>query len=176
MCQRWRSALCFLCFLCVAVRAVAADGLKLQGLERPVDVYVDGHGIPHVYAQSWPDAARVLGYLHARDRLWQMDLFRRRAEGRLAEVLGPGQLESDTLMRQLGVRAGCEALWKSDAIPHEMRAELAAYAEGVNAFLEQLNEKTQPAFFKLLSYKPEPWSPVDTLAFSKYMGWDQSGT
>jgi penicillin G amidase len=154
----------------------AATPVRMKGLEQAVNVYVDDHGIPHIYAQSWPDAARVLGYLHARDRLWQMDLFRRQAEGRLAEVLGPGQVESDVLMRQLGIRAGCEALWNSNEIPDAMRSELAAYAEGVNDYVSQAGEKGLPAFFKLLGYKPQPWSPVDTLSFSKYMGWDQAGT
>jgi penicillin amidase len=154
----------------------AADIVHLKSLGQAVEVYFDDHGIPHVYAQSWPDAARALGYLHARDRLWQMDLFRRQAEGRLAEVLGPGQVESDILMRQLGIRAGCEQLWNSKDVPDAMRAELVAYADGVNAYMAEVGDKGLPAFFKLLSYKPEPWSPVDTLSFSKYMGWDQSGT
>ncbi len=162
--------------LCGAVPILAANTQPLKGLAAPVEVYFDPHGIPHVYAQSWPDAARVLGYLHARDRLWQMDLFRRRASGRLAEVLGPEQLESDILMRRLGVRAGCKALWNSDAVPPAMRSELTAYAEGVNAYLTEIGDAGLPAFFKLVGYKPEPWSPVDSLVFSKYMGWDQSGT
>jgi penicillin G amidase len=168
--------LCGLALLWGDLGLFAADKIELRGLEQPVEVYFDDHGIPHVYAQSWPDAARSLGYLQARDRLWQMDLFRRQAEGRLAEVLGAGQVESDVLMRQLGVRSGCEALWNSKDVPAEMRAELEAYAAGVNQYIAQMGEKGLPAFFKLLSYKPEPWSPVDTLAFSKYMGWDQSGT
>ena len=163
-----------LLWLAQAVRG--AERVHLAGLKQPVDVYFDDHGIPHIYAESWPDAARVLGYLHARDRLWQMDLFRRQALGTLAEVFGPSQVESDTLMRQLGIRAGCEKLWSSPAIPARMREELAAYADGVNAYLKQVGDKGLPAFFKLLAYKPAPWSPVDTLAFSKYMGWDQSGT
>jgi penicillin G amidase len=176
MSWRRQCALLIIGVLCAANAALAAGPLNLKGLTGPADVYFDDHGIPHVYALSWPDAARVLGYLHARDRLWQMDLFRRQSQGTLAEVLGPGQVESDVLMRQLGVRAGCEELWRSKAIPDEMRAELLAYAEGVNAYLNEVGEKGLPAFFKLLDYKPAPWIPVDTLSFSKYMGWDQSGT
>ena len=99
----------------------AADTMHLKGLGQAVEVYFDDHGIPHIYANCWPDAARALGYLHARDRLWQMDLFRRQAEGRLAEVMGPGQVESDILMRQLGIRAGCEQLWNSKDVPDAMR-------------------------------------------------------
>jgi len=164
------------CFLCLAAQAFAAEKQSLKGLSAPVEVYFDQHGIPHIYAQSWPDAARVLGYLHARDRLWQMDLFRRRASGQLAEVLGPDHLESDILMRRLGIRDGSATLWKSGTLPDTLQAELIAYADGVNAYLAEIGDANLPAFFKLVEYKPEPWSPVDTLAFSKYMGWDQSGT
>jgi penicillin amidase len=172
-CARWIAGL--LC-LSVAATASAAPKQPLKGLGAAVDVYFDPHGIPHIYAQSWPDAARVLGYLHARDRLWQMDLFRRRASGQLAEVLGADQLESDILMRRLGIRKSCTTLWKSDIVPEAMRAELIAYAEGVNAYLAEIGDAGLPAFFKLVGYKPEPWSPIDSLVFSKYMGWDQSGT
>ncbi len=161
---------------CLTLPGFAADKQPLKGLDAPVEVYFDPHGIPHIYAQSWPDAARVLGYLHARDRLWQMDLFRRRASGQLAEVLGTDHLESDILMRRLGIRASSTALWKSDVLPVDLRAELSAYADGVNAYVAEIGDAGLPAFFKLVGYKPEPWSPVDTLVFSKYMGWDQSGT
>src|SRR6476646_4562760 len=80
--------------------ACSAQALKLTGLSAEVQVEVDAHGIPHIYAGSWPDAARVLGYLHARDRLWQMDMFRRQASGSTAEVLGKQGLDNDTLMRR----------------------------------------------------------------------------
>jgi penicillin G amidase len=174
--RRRGTALLMIGVVWVTGGTVAADSLHLKGLQQPVDVFFDDHGVPHIYAQNWPDAARTLGYLHSWDRLWQMDLFRRQALGKLAEILGPGQVESDVLMRQLGVRSGCQSLWNSQAIPDDMRAELTAYAEGVNAYLSQAGDKGLPAFFKLMAYKPEPWSPVDTLAFSKYMGWDQAGT
>ena len=165
-----------LCSVCLVTCGLAAEKQPLKGLSAPVDVYFDPHGIPHIYAQSWPDAARVLGYLHARDRLWQMDLFRRRASGQLAEVLGPDHLESDILMRRLGIRDSSEQVWNSKVLPDDLRAELLAYADGVNAHLAEIGDANLPAFFKLVGYKPEPWSPVDTLVFSKYMGWDQSGT
>jgi penicillin amidase len=154
----------------------AADEIGLAGLGGGVKVYFDQHGIPHIYAKSWPDAARVLGYLHASERLWQMDLFRRQGSGTVAEILGKDALESDIIVRQLGIRRGCEAAWNSDKVPAQLRAELIAYAEGVNARIAELGEKGLPAPFQKLGYKPEPWTPVDTLVFSKYMGWDQSGT
>ncbi|HAC92107.1 MAG TPA: hypothetical protein DCF63_15995, partial [Planctomycetaceae bacterium] len=157
--------------------ACAADTeVKLSGLTGQAEVHYDQYDIPHIYAASWADAARVIGYLHASDRLWQMDLLRRQASGNLAEVLGPDGLPSDQLMRQLGIRSGCEELWKSNLVPAEMRAELLAYAEGVTAKNAQLGKEQIPLGFQALGYEPKPWTPVDSLVFSKYMGWDQSGT
>ncbi|MBI3852984.1 MAG: penicillin acylase family protein [Verrucomicrobia bacterium] len=162
--------------LCSVSAIGASDDVGLAGLGDGVKVYFDNHSIPHIYAKSWSDAARVLGYLHASERLWQMDLFRRQGSGTVAEILGKGALESDIIVRQLGIRRGCEAVWNSDEVPAQLRAELLAYAEGVNARIAELGEKGLPAPFKKLGYKPAPWTPVDTLVFSKYMGWDQSGT
>ncbi len=156
--------------------SAAADEIGLAGLGGGVNVAFDQHDIPHIYAKSWPDAARVLGYLHASERLWQMDLFRRQGSGTVAEILGPGALESDILVRQLGIRRSCEAIWNSSEVPAQLRAELIAYAEGVNARIAELGEKGLPSPFQKLGYQPAPWTPVDTLVFSKYMGWDQSGT
>jgi penicillin amidase len=156
--------------------ATADDAVALAGLGEPAEVYTDAHGIPHVFARSWADAARVMGYLHATDRLWQMDMFRRQASGNTAEILGKDALASDILMRQLGVRRTCEAAWNAGDLPAALRAELTAYAEGVNARITTLDEKTLPVYFQALGYRPQPWTPVDSLVFSKYMGWDQSGT
>ena len=117
-----------------------------------------------------------MGYLHASDRLWQMDMFRRQASGSTAEILGKDALASDILMRQLGIRRTSEATWNAGELPAALRAELTAYAEGVNARLATLDEKSLPPYFQALGYRPAPWTPVDSLVFSKYMGWDQSGT
>src|SRR5436189_2293492 len=119
----------------------ATDEVGLAGLGAGVKVYFDIHHIPHIYAKSWPDAARVLGYLHAGERLWQMDLFRRQGSGTVAEILGKDALESDIIVRQLGIRRGCEAAWNSADLPIQFRAELIAYAEGVNARIAELGEK-----------------------------------
>src|SRR5436190_24206224 len=109
------------------------DQVVLAGLGQNVKVFFDNHSIPHIYAKSWPDAARVLGYLHAGERLSQMDLFRRQGSGTVAEILGEEALPSDIIVRQLGIRRGCEAAWNSADLPAPFRAELIAYAEGVNA-------------------------------------------
>jgi len=150
---------------------------KLPGLSAVVHVEVDGYGIPHIYAESWPDAARVIGYLHASDRLWQMDLLRRQASGTTAEILGEQGLASDVMMRQLGIRRACEQMWKHGDLPADFRAELEAYSAGVNTCISKLrSEKSLPPMFAGLDYEPAPWTPIDSLVFSKYMGWDQAGT
>ncbi len=156
----------------------AGDGGRRAagGLADTAEVYFDNHGIPHIYASTRTDAARVLGYLHATDRPLQMELFRRRASGTLAEVQGRDALASDVLVRQLGIRRGCEALWESDVLPKELKAELEAYAEGVNARLSGLREADLPPTLAWAGYTPAPWHPVDSLVFLKYMAWDQSGT
>lgn len=163
--------------LCILQSPPATAGeSKLTGLAAVVNVNIDNYGVPHIYAESWTDAARVLGYLHASERLWQMDMLRRRASGMIAEILGEQGLASDILMRQLGTRRTCEAMWRSGNLPDEFRAELEAYAAGVNARIVELGENGLPPMFAAMNYKPAAWSPVDSLVFSKYMGWDQAGT
>jgi penicillin G amidase len=156
--------------------AQATKKTMLRGLAETVRVFFDSYGVPHIFAGSWSDACRILGYLHATDRLGQMDLYRRQASGTMAEVRGKDALNDDILVRRLGIRRSCEALWQSGELPAEMRKELEAYADGVNQRIAELGDETLPLVFKALGYKPAPWSPVDTLVFSKYMGWDQSGT
>ncbi len=152
------------------------ERVALSGLSAKVEVYSDNHGIPHVYASTWRDAYRTLGYLHATDRLGEMDLFRRQASGTMAEVRGKEALNEDILVRRLGIRRSCEAIWNSDVLPADMKAELEAYADGVNQKIKEMGRDRLPILFKALRYTPAPWTPVDTLVFSKYMGWDQSGT
>jgi len=160
---------------CAANEAGAAE-MHLPGLGGPVDVVFDAYDIPHVYAETWSDASRVLGYIHAGERLWQMDMFRRRADGTLAEVLGRSQIEHDKLVRRLGIRRGCVAMWNSEALPAEMRRQLEAYAEGVNARIDEFRKSGFPEPFKAMGYEPAPWKPVDATTFGKYMSWDQAGT
>ena len=175
---RWSLfATSWLILLTLDERAACAETrAKLSGLTGQVDVYTDAHGIPHIYAKSWSDAARALGYIHAGDRLWQMDMFRRQASGTSAEIVGKGGLASDILVRRLGIRRTSEALWSNGNLPPAFRIELEAYAAGVNERIAELGEKGLSPYFGILGYKPAPWTPVDCLCFGKYMGWDQSGT
>jgi len=163
-------------FLVCAPIVLVADEVSLPGIEHSVDVHYDEFGVPHIYGKSWADVYRALGYIHASDRLWQMDMFRRKASGTSAEVLGRGELGSDILVRQLGIRRGCEELINSDQFPAQMRSDLAAYCEGVNARIAELGSGGLPMMFQALGYEPSEWNLADCIVFGKYMGWDQSGT
>jgi penicillin amidase len=162
--------------LFIVVLGAAAEPVILNGLSAPVDVTYDDHSVPHIFASTWVDAARVLGYLHATDRLWHMDMNRRVASGTLAEILGKDSLKADILVRQLGIRRTCQQLLESDLCPEAFRNELDAYCAGVNARIAELSPDGLPPQFQTLSYAPAPWEPVDCLVFLKYMGWDQAGT
>jgi penicillin amidase len=160
-------------FFCAAA---GAETVQLAGLTGAVEVHYDKHGIPHVFAEKWVDAVRALGHIHASDRLWQMDVFRRRASGSLSEIMGKGALNDDILMRQLGLRRTCEAFWQNGNYPAEFRADIEAYCEGVNAKIAELKATGLPIHFQQLGYEPAPWTPVDCIVFGKYMAWDQSGS
>jgi penicillin amidase len=145
--------------------------IRLTGLGAPVEVMRDRYGIPHIFAASLEDANFALGYVHAQDRLWQMEMSRRIAAGRLAEILGAGALETDRFLRTLGVRRAAEAnLRKLDS---ETRRLLDRYAAGVNAFLA--SDPVLPVEFWITGARPEPWSPADSVAWVKMMAWQLGG-
>jgi penicillin amidase len=140
--------------------------IALAGLGAPVEVRRDANGIPYLTAQSEADAYFALGFVHAQDRLWQMEQQRRLAAGRLAEVFGERALPSDRFMRTLGLyRAAEQSL---EHLGEPVRAALDAYAAGVNAFLDERHGALPPEFL-LLRHAPEPWRPADSLAFGKVM-------
>ncbi len=148
---------------------------RLPGLAGAVIVRRDAVGVPHIRAASVLDAARAQGYVTAQDRLWQMDLLRRRALGELAEAFGEGALRADEEARTLGLGAAAGA--SLPRMPEDLRAFVAAYAEGVSAFIES-HRDTLPVEFRLLRYAPRPWTVVDTLATGKLLcldlasGWE----
>jgi penicillin amidase len=142
--------------------------LALAGLAAPVEVLRDRHGIPHIYGASLEDAHFALGFVHAQDRLWQMEISRRIGSGRLAEILGPNALDADRFMRTLGLRRVAEANFAH--YEAETRRLLDAYAAGVNAYLAQ--RPVLPPEFWLLGVTPEPWSPLDSIVWTKVMAWD----
>ncbi len=143
------------------------DGnLELPGLAAPVAVLRDGDGIVTIQAQSELDAARALGFVHAQDRLWQMDFMRRTGAGRLSEVAGESTLSIDRFMRVLGLYRVAAANYAGLSKP--VQDQLRAYAAGVNAFLAEPGGPL-PLEFHILGYKPEPWSPTDSLVWGRLM-------
>ena len=145
--------------------------VRVPGILQKVDVQVDTFGVPYVTAGQETDMLRALGYLHATDRLWQMDFFRRVAAGRLAELFGPDQVATDRLLRTLDLWGAAEnAVANLD--PNELE-RLKAYAVGVNARLDDVG-KPLPPEFSLLRFKPEPWDPVSTMAVGMVMNLDLS--
>ena len=126
----------------------------------PVAVRFDAHGVPHVEASSLEDALFVQGYVTAQDRLWQMDALRRQAAGDLSEVVGAAALESDRESRRLRMRRIAERAYVD--LPAPDRVAMAAYARGVNAFVNSHLDNL-PLEFRLLGYQPRPWSVVDSL-------------
>lgn len=136
------------------------DGeMKLPGLAAPAAVEFDGLAIPTVDARSRTDAYRALGLLHARDRLFQMDLIRRKAAGRLAEIFGEKALPVDRAQRVYQFGKAAEAIVAH--LPAEQKAVLLAYTEGVNAHIRSAKEF--PPEFRFLHYRPEDWRPEDSL-------------
>ena len=145
--------------------------LVLPGLEQPVRVVRDPYGVPTITAESRHDLAMALGFVHAQDRLFQMDLQRRAGAGRLSEIFGPAALVTDRTMRTLGLYRFAEA-GAGFASP-EFRAVLDAYAAGVNGWLHA--GAALPIEFTLLGYRPEDWRPADSLVIGKLLALQLTG-
>ncbi|MBN8871273.1 MAG: penicillin acylase family protein [Rhodospirillales bacterium] len=139
---------------------------EIEGLSAPVEISFDQDGIPRIRAANALDAAAALGFVHARDRMFQMELMRRNASGRLSELAGPATLPLDRMSRTLGLRR--RAVADLAVQPPETRAMLEAYARGVNAWIEERGRFAAPEF--LLLGAPDPWTPVDSLLWGKTMG------
>jgi penicillin amidase len=145
--------------------------LELAGLQAPVDIVRDTYGVPHVFAQNDNDAWFALGFLHAQDRLFQMEMVRRIAQGRLAELVGRPGLRNDRFIRTLGLEQLAEDTLAE--LPSEARAEFDAYTAGVNAFLAQGHPL--PPEFLISRHTPEPWRAVDCLLWSRLMALQLTG-
>ena len=143
--------------------------LPLNGLHAPVEVLIDQHGVPAVYARDADDAWFAAGVLHARDRLWQMELYRRVTLGRLSEVLGEDTLPIDKRFLTLGLRDAADAEWQR-ASP-EVRTALERYSAGVNAVMAGMSGRLRPLEFQILRFSPSPWTPVDSLAVGRLLAW-----
>jgi penicillin amidase len=139
---------------------------SLPGLSAEVRVYRDRWGVPHIFAANRNDAARALGYIHASERLFQMEMQRRAGQGRLSEMAGPRMLETDKYIRTLGLYRLAQSSFA--ALSPEVQAYLQAYADGVNAWLGT-HEGRLPLEFLLVGAAPEPWTPADSVVWGKLM-------
>jgi penicillin amidase len=180
---RWlrRALAAVVVLLLLAAAAVAASvwlsmpgrggDAVIAGLGAPVSVTLDADGVPRIQAASEVDAAAALGWLHARERMFQMELMRRAAAGELSELFGVATLPIDRLMRTLGLRM--HAASDLPGLPADTRKLLDAYARGVNAFIDSRGRFASPEF--VVFGRPRPWTALDSLLWGKTMSLYLSG-
>ncbi len=152
--------------------------LRIAGLSAPVTVYRDAHAIPQVYASNAADLFIAQGYVHAQERFWEMDFRRHLTSGRLAEMFGSGQVETDAYLRTMGWRRVAEQEW--NLIGPQSREYLRDYADGVNAYLRTHGATSISLEYSVLKlsapgYRIAPWDPIDSLAWLKALAWDLRG-
>ena len=146
--------------------------LQLPGLNNPVELIFDERRVPHIFATNTEDAFFAQGYITAYNRLWQMDMSTRKVSGRLAEVVGERALASDLLQRRKGIVKAAENMLKAwESAPDEIKG-LNAYVAGVNAYISTLKPAQYPLEYKLMGFKPEPWSALRSVLFFKAMAED----
>jgi penicillin G amidase len=168
----------------VAITALAAyhylrrslpviDGtITVAGVSAPVEIVRDADAIPHIFAATKADALFGLGYVHAQDRLWQMEFQRRIGHGRLSEIFGAATIPQDRFLRTVGFGRAATRAW--DATPDWAKQQVNEYIAGVNAFIATHHGAGLPPEFSLLRFEPEPWTGPDVLAWVKMMAWDLS--
>jgi penicillin G amidase len=143
--------------------------LRLPGLAAPVEILFDAQAVPHIYARDADDAWTAVGFLHGRERLWQMEVYRRATGGRLSEMFGPVTVRADRRFIALGLRRAAAAEWQT-ATP-DVRSAIEHYAAGVNAAIAAMGRWQRPPEFLLLGLTPEPWTPVDSLSIARLLAW-----
>jgi penicillin G amidase len=144
--------------------------IHVEGLSGPVEIVRDADAIPHIFAAAKLDALFGLGYVHAQDRLWQMEFQRRIGHGTLSEVFGEATIPQDRFLRTVGFGRAARSAW--ERLPVSARRQIDAYVAGVNAFLA--GEPPLPPEFTLLGFRPAPWTGADVLVWVKMMAWDLS--
>jgi penicillin amidase len=148
----------------------ASGTLAIAGLSAPAEVVRDREGVPHIFAKTSDDLYMALGFVHAQDRLWQMEMQRRTGQGRLSELFGERTVGADVFLRTLDLYGHAER--SLAALPAEAKAALEAYARGVNAFLTRplgwLEPRLPPEFIAM-GHEPEPWRPADSTVIVKLM-------
>ncbi len=149
--------------------------VSLPGLRARVEIVWDARHVPHIFARNDHDLYFAQGYVVARDRLWQMEFQALYASGRLAEVVGPAVLDHDRLQRRLGMVWAAEKAARMMAEDPLMSEVVQAYADGVNAYIAGLRPADLPVEYKILDYRPEPWTKLKAALLMKYMAWTLSG-
>jgi penicillin amidase len=147
--------------------------IAVAGLGASVSVVRDGYGVPHLTGASLHDVAFAKGYVTAQDRLFHMEVNRRVAQGRLAEIFGPSVVDADAFLRTIDLPAGASAEYAG--LDGQSKQELQAYADGVNAFVAA-HKDTLPLEFSILGFTPAPWQPVDSLAYARVLSETLDGT
>jgi len=143
--------------------------IKSSKIINDLEIYRDSFAVPYIIAESDEDVAFALGYLHAQERLFTMDLIRRAGEGRLSEILGESAIPFDKMFRTVGIKRNiAKNLGKYN--PTIMKV-LQAYSDGVNAYLEERNGN-YAIEFDVLNYQPEKWKPIHSLIIIKMMAWE----
>ena len=155
-----------------------SGAVTLEGLSAEVEVVRDAHGVPQIYADTAEDLFAAQGYVHAQDRFWEMDVRRHITAGRLSELFGESQLETDAYIRTMGWRRVAEE--EVGLLSAEARTQLDAYANGVNAYLSSRDTQDLSLEYSIIGLngkvaRPEPWTPADSLAWLKAMAWDLDG-
>ncbi len=148
---------------------VVSGKSAVSALEKPAEVTRDHFGVPLITAANDHDLLVALGYVHAQDRLWQMDLGRRAGEGRLSEIFGENTVSIDRMFRIIGIRAIAVNVEK--ALSDSSRSRMQWYADGVNAFIDA-NRGSYPVEFDFLRYEPEPWTVLNCLTIAQMMAWE----
>jgi len=147
--------------LLLVAGAAYAETVRLPGLKQPVEILRDRWGVPHIYAKNTDDLFFANGYVNARDRLFQLDIWRRIGTGKLAEVLGPQSIPRDRMARLFRYRGDWNAEWQSYA--PDTRQIVTAFTNGINAYIKSLNG-VRTAEFRAAGYEPGLWTPEDCLA------------
>ena len=156
-----------------AARVPSMEGARtVSGLPGQVEIARDEWGVPHILAGTDDGLFFGYGFATAQDRLWQLDYYRRKAHGRLSEIVGPGGIEIDTVSHTIGLTRTAEANFRK--FPEKTRRRLEAFTNGINAFMEE-SRSNLPIEFDLLDYEPEEWSAVDSVAIWQEFRWYLTG-
>ena len=150
---------------------VSEELLKIPGLQKPVKVVYDEMAIPHIFAENDHDLYLAQGYITAKDRLWQMEFQTHFAGGRISEIVGEKGLASDQFQRRMGSVYGAEQSFEGMKQDPLSKVSLEAYSDGINAYISSLSDRDLPLEYKLLDYRPEPWTPIKSALFLKNMSF-----